>query len=707
MGTDFASIGKYKILGKIGSGAMGEVFKALDPGLNRHVAIKTISAALDADDDIRKRFIREAQSAARLNHPNIITVYESGEEHGKIFMAMELLEGTDLKEMIASRALTGLSEKLAVIEQLCDGLAFAHAKEIIHRDLKPSNIHVQPDGHVKIMDFGLARIATSEMTRTGTVMGTPNYMSPEQVRGEKATARSDVFSLGVLFYELLSAHKAFDADTMHGVLFQVLDGEAPPISNWVPDLPQIVIDVVERAMAKDPAERFADGGEFRAALRAVRRVLDEDRGDEATLESEMGEQLSQATIVPVPGQTVVPRPHKTPTGRPRASSGGRRTRSVPAAPVPAPPPPSRLPLIAGVGAVLVLGVGLAYWFGGHRETVTPPPATVGDAKVSALTELLVKDKLESARRALADKDYKEAQSKAASVLALDPGNAEAKQLLDKAQGTLQELEAAASKARTAFDAGDTAGASEALAKVLAIDPSHPVATELSKRLNKFFQGQAQDARKLMAAAKTAATTANADSLPPFVEAAGLARDADAMVKGSEFVTATQKYLQARDGFERALRMAEKQTKATPPPTTVAAVTLAPATLPPATTAPAATPPPATAAPATTAPGATEDPAVRRVLADYARAIEQKDMALFKAIKPGLSKDEEKRLADAFKAIKTQQVNLTVNSVEIAGQTARVRVSRRDTINGKAVQGVEQMFTLAKGPGGWTIQSIGQ
>ena len=270
---DFEKIGKYQIVGKIGQGAMGEVFKAHDPVLNRLVAVKTISGSPGAESDARKRFLREAQSAARLNHPNIITVYDLGEEKGRIFMAMELLEGTDLREIINSHAISDLGHKLELMEEICDGLAYAHAKQIVHRDLKPGNIHVQPSGQVKIMDFGLARLGASEMTATGTVMGTPNYMSPEQVRGEKADARSDIFSLGAVFYELLTARKAFDADSIHAVLFQVLDHDPEPVRNFAPDVPEILVAVVHRALEKDAARRTRVGSVEMSAPGTVGSVV--------------------------------------------------------------------------------------------------------------------------------------------------------------------------------------------------------------------------------------------------------------------------------------------------------------------------------------------------------------------------------------------------------------------------------------------------
>jgi serine/threonine protein kinase len=272
-------LGKYKVINRIGRGAMGEVWKAYDPVLGREVAVKTISASLSSDNDLRQRFLREAQAAARLNHPNIITMFDYGEEQDTIYMAMELLEGADLRNLIGQEdLLPTLDDKLDIMEQICDGLAFAHSREIIHRDLKPGNLHVQPNGQVKILDFGLARLGTSEMTRTGTVMGTPHYMSPEQVLGDKVELSSDVFSIGAVFYELLSNHKPFDGDSAHAVLFQVVNKHPESVRKWNPELPVVLVDVVERAMMKDRKQRFHDAGQLREALALARRAIREGRG---------------------------------------------------------------------------------------------------------------------------------------------------------------------------------------------------------------------------------------------------------------------------------------------------------------------------------------------------------------------------------------------------------------------------------------------
>ena len=262
-----SQIGKYRLAERIGAGAMGEVFRAHDTVLDRPVALKVISGG---DDDKRLRFRREAQSAARLAHPNIVVVHDFGEDSGRFFMAMELLDGHDLKRVIASNLLPDLRSRLSVMEQICDAVAFAHAVNIVHRDLKPANIFLLPNGQVKILDFGLARVGHSSMTGTGMILGTPNYMSPEQIKGARVDARADVFALGTVFYELLSSRKAFEAESLHSVLYKVLQHEPESLRTIVPSLPTAVADVVKTAMTKDPSARFQRVGDMRDAIRAAR-----------------------------------------------------------------------------------------------------------------------------------------------------------------------------------------------------------------------------------------------------------------------------------------------------------------------------------------------------------------------------------------------------------------------------------------------------
>jgi serine/threonine protein kinase/tetratricopeptide (TPR) repeat protein len=345
---DLRQLGKYEIIGKIGQGAMGEVFKAHDPILGRDVAIKTMSAQIGSDEELRKRFHREAQSAARLSHPNIITIYDFGEDQGKVYMAMELLEGDDLKDLIGRHTPMSLERKLEIMEQICDGLAFAHAKDVVHRDLKPANLHIQRGGQVKIMDFGLAKMASSDMTRAGMIMGTPNYMSPEQVRGEKATSRSDVFSLGAVFYELLTNRKPFEADSLHAVLFQVMQNEPESLATAAPSVPAPLRQVVERAMLKDAAGRFRDGAEMREALRPVRAGIAQWAAG-----ASLPPMSADATIV---GDVVImpPPPAPKPATRPPAPPPNPQTRP----PAPAEPtvahlvhPPTPIPRVVGTNAL--------------------------------------------------------------------------------------------------------------------------------------------------------------------------------------------------------------------------------------------------------------------------------------------------------------------------------------------------------------------
>ena len=276
--TTPAVLGKYKLMERIGRGAMGQVFRAHDQVLDRVVAVKTISPQRGhtSHAEVVARFRHEAQAAAGLNHPNIVTVYDFGEAEGTLFMAMELLDGHDFGDA-ARMVPEALGPKLALVQQICDGVAFAHQRGLIHRDLKPANIHVLPGNRVKILDFGLARSLHSELTAVGNVLGTPHYMSPEQVRGERVDARSDVFALGVILYEFLTGRRPFPADTIHAVLFQVLQREPETLRTIDPSIPPVLDGLVRKAMAKEASERFQSAGEMADALSSVRGFLSGER----------------------------------------------------------------------------------------------------------------------------------------------------------------------------------------------------------------------------------------------------------------------------------------------------------------------------------------------------------------------------------------------------------------------------------------------
>jgi Protein kinase domain len=268
-------VGKYEILDRIGQGAMGVVYRARDPIMERIVAVKTMSTDLDAAPEMRARFFREARSAGQLSHKNIITIFELGEEARRAYMVMEYVEGEDLKTRIARGERMSLEDKLRLVTEIAEGLAHAHHKKVIHRDIKPANIYITSSGMVKILDFGLAHVASSDITKTGSVLGTPNYMSPEQVRGDKVDHRSDLFATGALFYELLTGRKPFASPTLHATLIKILEEDPAPVGDLDPTLPAELTSIVKRLLAKDPTERYQQADELIKDLDRVRRALDE------------------------------------------------------------------------------------------------------------------------------------------------------------------------------------------------------------------------------------------------------------------------------------------------------------------------------------------------------------------------------------------------------------------------------------------------
>jgi serine/threonine protein kinase len=250
------TVGRYEILEKIGQGGMGAVYKAFDPVLRRTVAVKVISAVLDAKPDIRQRFFREAQSAGQLSHKNIIVIYDLGEDAGRPFLAMEYLTGAALSTRMTGGGRLSARRAVDVMIQVCHALEYAHERGVVHRDITPANIFITDLDEVKILDFGLAHLVASELTRSETVMGTANYMSPEQVRGERVDRRTDIFATGVVLYELLSGRKAFEGDSFANTLFKVLESSPPSLHEMDPTLPPRLIAVVERALAKRREDRY-------------------------------------------------------------------------------------------------------------------------------------------------------------------------------------------------------------------------------------------------------------------------------------------------------------------------------------------------------------------------------------------------------------------------------------------------------------------
>jgi serine/threonine protein kinase len=268
-GRPKSRIGRYAVTGRLGRGGMGVVYRGYDETLERAVAIKILTVEGTLDDESRRRFDVEAKAAARLQHPNILTVYELGQDRGIPFIAMELLSGADLESLVRSGVPLLLGETLEVLIQVCRGLAFAHEHGVVHRDMKPSNVRILDDGTAKIMDFGIAKLLGTSLTRSGMMVGTVHYMSPEQIRAQALDGRSDVFSVGVMLYELLAGRRPFVGEDPTQVLYKIVTEEAPDIGVDLGPAGPRLRDLVAWAMTKDVNARLPSAGKFADELAGV------------------------------------------------------------------------------------------------------------------------------------------------------------------------------------------------------------------------------------------------------------------------------------------------------------------------------------------------------------------------------------------------------------------------------------------------------
>jgi serine/threonine-protein kinase len=250
---------------------MGVVYRAFDPLLRRVVAVKVISAVMAPRSEIRERFFREARAAGQLTHKNIIVIHDLGEEQGQPYLSMEYLTGVSLEQWMRHSGRLPLDEALHIAYETCQGLEYAHVHGVIHRDIKPANLFITEDGELKILDFGLARLATSELTRSESVMGTANYMPPELVKGERVDHRADVFAVGAVLYELISGRKAFEADSIATTLFRIVQESPPPLVTYDATIPPELVAVVDRALAKRREDRYQSIGEERHCRWCFRR----------------------------------------------------------------------------------------------------------------------------------------------------------------------------------------------------------------------------------------------------------------------------------------------------------------------------------------------------------------------------------------------------------------------------------------------------
>lgn len=267
-------LGRYVIVEEIGQGAMGVVYKAVDPLIDRTVAIKTINLDLSKEEleNFEKRFQREVQSAGKLNHPNIVTVYDVGRTEGVAYMAMEFLEGKELREILDSGVVLPIEKISHIASQVAEGLGFAHERGIVHRDVKPANVMVMKNGLVKITDFGIAQMSSASRTMSGMVMGSPKYMSPEQVVGQAVDGRSDIFSLAVVLYEMLTGKTPFSGDNISAIMYQILNDEPIPPKAFNQSIPDSINYIVLKALAKHPDKRYQNAKDMARDLKRYKTM---------------------------------------------------------------------------------------------------------------------------------------------------------------------------------------------------------------------------------------------------------------------------------------------------------------------------------------------------------------------------------------------------------------------------------------------------
>ncbi len=363
-------LGRYEIISELGKGAMGVVYLGRDPLIGRQLALKTFRLGYSAGDQeleqFRVRFLREAQSAGILSHRNIVTIHDVAvDPEGDFFIAMEYVQGTDLKLVMQRQGRFEPSFAVEVVAQIADGLGYAHSKGVVHRDIKPANIIITADKEAKITDFGIARVEASNLTVEGQLLGTPNYMAPEQIQGKEVDHRADIFSLGVMFYELLTGKKPFAAPNLSAVTHRIVFEPYPPLEETAPGLPPAVNQVLERALAKDPAQRYDRGADMAADLRAIYAPAPSPTATGAIPTTRSGSFLDG---VPAP-------PSTSATGAvPPTTDGGTVVTGAPATPAAAPTPADATTQITGpaanAGGTMVTGAG------GTAQTGAVPIASV-------------------------------------------------------------------------------------------------------------------------------------------------------------------------------------------------------------------------------------------------------------------------------------------------------------------------------------------
>jgi serine/threonine protein kinase len=682
------TIAHYRILSQLGSGGMGVVYAAEDQRLGRPVALKFVPEELARDHQAIERLRSEARAASSLNHANICTIYDIGEHEGRPFIVMELLKGQTLRERLTS-GLLRVHEILDIGIQVADALDSAHARGVIHRDIKPANLFLNDRGQIKILDFGLAKLLTrqttsmstaaqtTDLTGAGMTLGTVAYMSPEQVTGERLDGRTDLFSFGVVLYECVTGRQPFTGKTSAVIFSEILNRtpSAPTIFN--PEVPIRLQEVIATCLEKDREMRYQEAAGLRADLKRLKRDL------------ESGQAGISRTDVRI-GSVGVP----TISGGPSHQSDSAAKSSIPQIPQSTMGQVGKRGLTFGVVAVLIALIAGTIYF---LEPRTPAPPVLQTAPAQPPTA-----------------------PPQPPTAAAPPPTADVRPTEeDAASARRARVDEAVANARARLAAGDTNGAAAALEAARAIDSAAPAVVELTRLVNQ-FRTQADAARRAAELSRQAPTPppqrqAPRESLPPDAE---VAKAPPAPVTAPPTPSApTTPNTATAPAQPVAPPQATQAPEVSVPTTSAAPAPPAPAPVEPA---PRPTPPPPApetpvarreATPPSTAPANGDDEAaIRRIVATYARAIETKDVALFRSVKPNLSAAEQRRIEDGFRAVSSQRVNITILSIDRRENDASVRLRRRDTIDAGGRQQTtesQQTMTLVRTGAGWVIGEIGR
>ncbi len=745
-------VGRYEITERLGQGGMGTVYRAFDPLLTRVVAVKVISAQLDSQPEQRERFFREARAAAQLSHRNIVTIFDLGEQDGAPFLAMEYLVGRDLELRMREGDRMTLARKLEIALMVCEGLAHAHASGVIHRDIKPANIFITDDGQAKILDFGLARLVTSELTRSNMMVGTVNYMSPEQLRGEKSDHRADIFSLGVVVYELISGKKPFQADSFASTMYKILNETPEALDRIDPSLPTHLTAIVDRAIAKSRDDRYQHMTELArdlaSAYEGIRgsdmRVLSHITSSTpppSRVQSGSLDQLTSPDAVTI----ATPVPNLVQTA---AALGTPPTPPFPATPSPHPVPASAPPAPSSTDTwpqrsgsrrwvyVTAFGVALAalsLFLLRDRPpqrpeqtvaqspappqapsatppapAITPPgPAVTPPAGGSERPE--VPERPEVAERP-EPRERPEPPEGRPPVTPPDGSPRAGKEIAAQVSRLMRQ-------ARAAFQAGRHEEAALQAREVLALDRRNTAATELLARIGAAEREHVAAALAAMDSAKAAAVAADARTLVPTLFSAAerqetLARDAnrqqDFTAAAARMEAATAMFKTAETGARTELdaraaraQAAENRRRAE-----------APRPEPPAPPPPAPASPPAPkpeAIPVPPASPAKVEAAVAAVLDRYTSALEQRDMSALKAVWPSLAGAQQSAIESEFGNARSISVQFINPKIVVTGSMATITGVRRygmQTRDGQQLRTETTTTLMLRQQGnGWHIESV--